>query len=296
MTAWASWHVYQHQGQDRLLVESVSPLVRDVRAEGLADRGFVLRYWDGGPHVRLRLRATSDAALAELESRVPGELRRWCRDHPSERAMGAEEYALLRARIGDPASAAEVVPDGSVVRAAYEPEHERYGRGAALAACEEHFDDSTRIALDVLAAQPAPASRNSLAVLILAGFLAARGSRAGVGWARRVQAAGVPPAARLDLRRVSSLLERPPAALVRFTRSLDRLEAALLAASGDDYRPPAVGFGGVPFETIGARDPIATLDICIHLFANRIGVTMPTELTLRASLAQGLLARTEADV
>jgi hypothetical protein len=286
--------VHQHQGQDRLLVEAVTPLIRAVHADGLADRAFVLRYWDGGPHVRLRLRAPSGTALAALQSRVPAELRRWCREHPSERAMGAEEYALLRARIDDPASAAELVPDGSVVRAAYSPEHQRYGRGAALAACEEHFDDSTRIALDVLAANPAAPARDSLVVLILAGFLTARGSRVGVGWARRVQAAGLPAAARLDLSRVTSLLERPPSPVVRFTRSLEQLEAAL-RTSGDDYRPPAVGFGGVNFETTGARDPIATLDICIHLFANRIGVTMPTELTLRASLAQALLADAKAE-
>jgi len=277
------------------LVEAVTPLIRAVRAEALADRAFVLRYWDGGPHVRLRLRALSDAALAALESRVPAELGRWCRAHPSERSMGAEEYALLRDRIGDRTATADLVPDGSVVGAVYSPEHQRYGRGTALAACEGHFDDSTRIALDVLAARPAAAARNSLVVLILAGFLAARGSRAGAGWAERVQAAGIPASPRLDLGRVTSLLKRPPSTVVRFIRSLEQLETAL-RASGDDYRPPALGFGGVAFDATGAQDPIATLDICIHLFANRIGVAMPTELTLRASLAQALLADTKADV
>ncbi|MEU6554347.1 lantibiotic dehydratase C-terminal domain-containing protein [Streptomyces sp. NPDC046915] len=295
MTTWASWHVHQHHGQDRLLVEAVAPLIRAVRADGLADRAFVLRYWDGGPHVRLRLRAPSDAALAALEARVPAELMDWCREHPSERTMGAEEYALLRDRIGDTASTTELVPDGSVVRAAYVPEHQRYGRGAALAACEEHFDDSTRIALDVLAAGPAASARDSLVVLALARFLMARGNRAGLSWARRVQETGLPAAARLDLARITALLERSPSPVECFARSLEQLEARLRTA-GDDYRPPALGFGGVAFETTEAQDPITTLDICIHLFANRIGVTMPTELTLRASLAQALLAaETKAD-
>ncbi|MBP2052958.1 hypothetical protein J2Z21_005947 [Streptomyces griseochromogenes] len=295
MTTWASWHVHQHHGQDRLLVEAVAPLIRAARDDGLADRAFVLRYWDGGPHVRLRLRAPSDAALAALESRVPAELAGWCREHPSERTMGAEEYALLRDRLGDPASAAELVPDGSVVRAAYAPEYQRYGRGAALAACEEHFDDSTRIALDVLARGPAPSARDSLVVLVLARFLMARGSRVGRGWARRVGETGLPASARLDLTRIAALLERPPSPVERFARSLEQLEDRLRTA-GDGYRPPELGFGGVAFETAGAQDPVATLDICIHLFANRIGVTMPTELTLRASLAQALLADTKADV
>ncbi|MEV7690101.1 lantibiotic dehydratase C-terminal domain-containing protein [Streptomyces bungoensis] len=294
MTSWASWHVHQHHDQDRLLVEAVAPLIRAVRSDGLVDRAFVLRYWDGGPHVRLRLRAPSEQALAELESRVPAVLRRWCREHPSERTMGAQEYVLLRARIGDSASAAELVPDGSVVRAVYSPEHQRYGRGAALAACEEHFDDSTRIALDLLAAGPPAATRDSLVVLLLTRLLTARGGRtAGRDWAGRVVAAGLPAAARLDLARVAALLERAPAPVEAFALSLERLEARLRAA-GDDYRPPAVGFGGVAFTTAEAEDPIATLDICIHLFANRIGVTMPTELALRASLAQALLAETKA--
>ncbi|WP_329611511.1 lantibiotic dehydratase C-terminal domain-containing protein [Kitasatospora herbaricolor] len=294
LTSWTSWHVHQHQGQDRLLTEAVAPLIGIVRSEGLADLAFVLRYWDGGPHVRLRLRAPSDAALAVLERRVPAELRSWCRDHPSGRSMSAGEYALLRGRIGGSDAAAELVPDGSVVPAVYSPEHERYGRGAALEACEEHFDESTRIALDVLAADPPAAARDSLVVLILAGFFAARGLTAGADWARRVQAAGLPAAARLDLRRVVSLMERPPAAAHRFARSLERLETALRVAA-DDYRSPAVGFGGVTFATTGADDPITTLDICIHLFANRIGVTLPTELMLRAALAQALLTETKAD-
>lgn len=68
-----------------------------------------------------------------------------------------------------------------------------------------------------------------------------------------------------------------------------------MRVAADDYRSPAVGFGGVTFATTGADDPITTLDICIHLFANRIGVTLPTELMLRAALAQALLTETKAD-
>ncbi|MFE7113819.1 lantibiotic dehydratase C-terminal domain-containing protein [Streptomyces sp. NPDC057654] len=294
MTTWTSWHVHQHQGQDRLLTEAVTPLIGALRAEGLVDLAFVLRYWDGGPHVRLRLSAPSDTALAELERRVPAELGRWCHEHPSERSMSAEEYTLLRGRIGGSDAAAELVPDGTVVPAAYSPEHERYGHGAALAACEGHFDESTRIALDVLAATPSAAARDSLVVLVLAGFFAARGPTTGADWARRVRDAGLPPGTRLDLGRIAPLLERPPAAAQRLTRSLERLEAELRAAA-EDYRPPALGFGGVTFATADARDPIATLDICIHLFVNRIGVTLPTELMLRAALAQALLVETGTD-
>ncbi|MFE0641218.1 lantibiotic dehydratase C-terminal domain-containing protein [Streptomyces sp. NPDC058877] len=294
LTTWTSWHVHQHQGQDRLLTESVTPLIRALRAEGLVDLAFVLRYWDGGPHVRLRLSAPSDTALAELDHRVPAELGRWCREHPSERSMSAEEYTLLRGRIGGSDAATELVPDGTVVPATYSPEHERYGHGAALAACEEHFDESTRIALDVLAANPSVAARDSLIVLVLAGFFAARGPTTSADWARRVRVVGLPPGTRLDLGRIAPLLERPPAAAQRLTRSLERLEAELRAAA-DDYRPPALGFGGVTFAIADARDPIATLDICIHLFANRIGVTLPTELMLRAALAQALLVETEID-
>ena len=52
---WISLHIHRRGGMDHLLMGGVSPLIEHLRREGVLARWFFLRYWDGGPHLRLRL-------------------------------------------------------------------------------------------------------------------------------------------------------------------------------------------------------------------------------------------------
>ena len=66
---WISAHVFYSDGLDRLLTEAVRPLVGELIAARLVRAYFYLRYWDGGPHLRLRVlpaRLQTRAALVSL--------------------------------------------------------------------------------------------------------------------------------------------------------------------------------------------------------------------------------------
>ena len=57
-TAWSTWYVYLHRPapeQDRFLLDVAAPLLRRLVHEGRASAWHFLRYWAGGPHLRLRL-------------------------------------------------------------------------------------------------------------------------------------------------------------------------------------------------------------------------------------------------
>src|SRR5689334_16190255 len=69
--SWMSAHLYYQGPLDLLLRELVVPLVRDLGGRGLLAQHFFLRYWQGGPHLRLRLRPVErDGAPAVVRRAV----------------------------------------------------------------------------------------------------------------------------------------------------------------------------------------------------------------------------------
>ncbi|MFB6581788.1 lantibiotic dehydratase C-terminal domain-containing protein [Streptomyces sp. NPDC056402] len=158
---WLSWHVHvpaDAEGTDRL-----TPLVREqlpallalLCASGLLHRWFFIRYWEGGPHLRIRLLPRPGAGRAATPDALDAAVRRAFADVPLD---GHDPDGYL-ASIGDLAAAsvasdptvdrrlaATVLPPG-VHAADYVPETDRYGTGAALEATEEVFMLSSELAL-----------------------------------------------------------------------------------------------------------------------------------------------------
>lgn len=113
-TEWLSAYVFTSGSLRDLLVEHVAPLVDHVLSEGLAERFFFIRYWEGGPHLRLRFERPHDAVHAELERRFP--------------LWAAQRLDYVE----------------------YEPETERYGGPEAIGIAEDCFALSSRVALQIL--------------------------------------------------------------------------------------------------------------------------------------------------
>ncbi|MGE7386731.1 thiopeptide-type bacteriocin biosynthesis protein [Streptomyces sp. NPDC004126] len=132
---WHSHHLYLHsatEDTDAFLVHEAAPLLDGLVAAGEAAGWFFIRYGEGGPHVRVRVRGLSAAAAAAL----PGELARAAKAVPEVPGPWPSRHGEVRA-----------VP--------YEPEPGRYGGPRALPVAEEVFEASTRAALDALRALPA---------------------------------------------------------------------------------------------------------------------------------------------
>ena len=52
---WISIHIFYASNANPMLIEALEPLVNDLRERGLIRRYFFIKYWQEGPHVRLRL-------------------------------------------------------------------------------------------------------------------------------------------------------------------------------------------------------------------------------------------------
>jgi thiopeptide-type bacteriocin biosynthesis protein len=121
----------------------VDTFIADTLAEVMAPHEwYFLRYWETGPHLRVRVKNAGDTA--ELRTRL--------RDLITNQDFATEQ--------DEP----EWLPHGDVREVEYVPETERYGGPAALPAAEEVFCRSTEVAVAVLKAARTDSARLTAAI------------------------------------------------------------------------------------------------------------------------------------
>lgn len=156
---WFALHIFLSDAAaaDRFLLDWVTPQVRQLMGNGSASGWFFLRYWEGGPHLRVRLRGLSPAArtqlLADARAAVPAYL--------SAQPPTREAYYRNHFFDGQPMDLAQLpwYDEGSVEVLPYEPEWRRYGGTAGLPVNEQLFDLGSTLALGLVRASPGDVSR-----------------------------------------------------------------------------------------------------------------------------------------
>lgn len=127
---WLSLYIYPQESLDDFLRCGVGYL-RDI-AFSTDDRArwFFIRYWEGSPHIRFRVRPSTRKRTLELRDALGSCL--------------AHSAWALRLQT-DPASTSRVWCWRD-----YVPEVDRYGGEAGLAIAERHFEDSSRSVLALI--------------------------------------------------------------------------------------------------------------------------------------------------
>lgn len=145
---WSSFHVFlSDPGQtERFITECVGPLAKQTLSSGAAARWFFVRYWDGGPHVRIRFLDLVDEA--DVFDSLTEAASRYTIDNP----VTAEQYYSGHGFDGQPVDVAELewYGEGAVVRLDYEPENGRYGGVGAMVENETLFNASSDLAVALL--------------------------------------------------------------------------------------------------------------------------------------------------
>jgi hypothetical protein len=172
-TAWISVHLFHRGNLDYLITGAVAPLAEDLTCSGALGGYFFLRYWEGGPHLRLRLLPTSPSHAEQVRSTLIQCATRYLTDHPSPPAPAhaAEAYQALAQRLAHAERMTDhdraLHPDDTVEFIPYQPEYAAYGQRPALTAVEAHFTESSTIALHLLTAGTSPARRHAAALAML---------------------------------------------------------------------------------------------------------------------------------
>jgi hypothetical protein len=304
---WVSVHVFHRGDLDPVLAEAVAPLVEDLSTTGALGSWFFLRYWEGGPHLRVRMRPATLAHTDEVRDALLHRCRRYLDEHPGPPVTVETLHAYGTAAAGW-ARAERLEGFDQHVRAAdsveivtYEPERSVYGVDGALVAAETHFAESSALALRIVAAGLSADRRRAVALGLLTISLAVcepRFERA----AARLRSGHVPPPAPGD-RRARSLQARQLWAGVNGTgalggeletwlRSVRTLHRQLVAARADGSFTPTDGRS--PLGHLAACSPpesravAAAVLRCTHLLFNRLGVHGSAEAQI-AGMAAGAL-------
>jgi hypothetical protein len=275
---WVSVHAFYQDDADNLLRGVVGPLVADLAANGIAEEFFFLRYWDGGPHLRLRVRPLVSGDRATVERIVCGRFEEYLSRAPSEDRLSATDYAraaeALAHREGLASYMERPYPNNTALLVPYRREHDRYGHGAAMDAVERHFVESSRIALRAVRLRPSTGQRLAVAyaVLLLSRFVGggSLGTPPAGGDSRTAAVFGL--AGRMRALAAGAATSTRTGTLIDWARSLITLSQGRTAAAADG--PTA--------------DIRAVLDLCAHLICNRLGLYIDTESAIRAVLADAL--------
>lgn len=170
---WLSLHVFYGGDQDSVIVNSISPTLRRFRADGRIARYFFIRYWNGGPHLRVRMQCLRPADQVEREFReaVQPFLDRAPADAIDDGSYAAEcerIYSMERTLADLPADLEPlelIQPSRSIQARPYRFDGERYGGAWAEESTHDHAWASTEIACCVLdLTQDNPESRRVFAL------------------------------------------------------------------------------------------------------------------------------------
>lgn len=296
---WVSAHVFRHDDLDELLLTQIAPLMSELVANGLVLGFFYLRYWEGGPHLRLRMRAAA-AHTGEVSKRVNDRLGTHMRANPSRHPMNPADYERLAADFAAleklPGYEHHLLPPDTIRSIPYPPEHVSFGHGPSLASVERHFCESTTIALDTLRTPP-PRRLSAAMAMTLATLLS-------------LPAQTAPPGTPVPDRAQTMMNGSPPGpfdmtqAKAAWTRSRDELTAMAerlrtIEPSTAQHIPALAWLRSVrqlrdrlatlrlqgAFSSTSPQPVTHALNRCLHLHLNRLGTSLTQEARLRRMAA-----------
>ncbi|WP_158690379.1 lantibiotic dehydratase C-terminal domain-containing protein [Streptomyces sp. PsTaAH-124] len=268
-----SAHVFTAHPLDLVIRDLVHEVSGELRRCGLIDLLFFLRHWQGGPHLRLRVRLTEPAAEPEVRAVLTAHTEAFFQVLPASSSMTERQYQLLAAELSahEPESEPGTLAcNDSLAFLPYRPEHAKYGRGTALRAAEESFGVCSELATAAVAARRSTAQRMAYCFALLTGTLDPRTAAP----ARRPD-----PAVAAQYRgRRDALLGVARAARAAHAAAP---EQAAVAHERADADPVARWLTGCRRAQREAADPARLAGHLTHLACNRLGVRLDQEATLR---------------
>ncbi len=131
---WISVYLYYEEPFESLLIKGIKPFMQPLVESGLIQRYFFIRYYEDGPHIRLRIRGEKDMLETIIFQNLEEHFQRYFRLEPSVRL---EERA-------------DWYPNNSMKLSKYVPEVGRYGGQFGVTVAERQFHLSSEVVLQVI--------------------------------------------------------------------------------------------------------------------------------------------------
>lgn len=127
---------------EEFLNQAVKPFVEWVLENKLADNYFFIRYWERGPHIRLRFFGDENVLNDTVKPRLIEHFETYFKEHPSDRIEPEWQKNLPEDQ--------KLFPNNSIQFITYEPEIERYGGTVAITTGEKQFQESSNAIFEII--------------------------------------------------------------------------------------------------------------------------------------------------
>ncbi|WP_299136845.1 thiopeptide-type bacteriocin biosynthesis protein [uncultured Tenacibaculum sp.] len=120
---WLSYYIYTELSLDKIIVELIKPTLEELENKKLLKSYFFIRYWENGPHIRLRVLSYSSEDNSVIETTVNKKVESYFSKQKDEYSLESNNYIR---------------------------EIDRYGGEQAIIISEKQFQDSSKIVLELL--------------------------------------------------------------------------------------------------------------------------------------------------
>lgn len=140
--SWIAVHLFYNEPWEEFLIRAVKPYVDTVMKTGIANQYFFIRYWDRGPHIRLRFRGEHRILEDILKPNLSEYFLNYFESKPSHRTDPnyppnfPEEFKWF--------------PNNTIQHLPYDPETARFGGLDGLNIAHRHFQASSQMVLNSL--------------------------------------------------------------------------------------------------------------------------------------------------
>lgn len=297
---WFSLHCFlrwHHSDVDTFLTDTIAPWLNRLRDSGDIADWFFIRYLEGGPHLRIRVRDPRPG----VADRIHTELTTLVADAPYQLAPDPPQL-----NPDQPWPPPDWYDHGDVREVPYRPEVARYGGPAAIGIAEDVFGHSTQVAIRLIATTGSVRARLAAAVelamatalgLGLDRLAASRWLRAhAVSWRWQSEVAMLPPT--VAQTHAVRLVERQAGTLLQTWQRLQE-QASQPAAAADPARQWGDPVRAARRRLTGVEDPATTPEnglwlavwaSQLHMLFNRLGITPDEERSVCWLVAMALLA------
>lgn len=290
---WNSVHIRCDGDLDSLMQEVILPCLSAAQERSQDYQWFFLRYWEHGPHIRLRFRTGTPAESTTIRAELADRMNDWLPRSETTYHLDQSAYEVLHRAFSEREKTVDsepiLRPDGQIWDQDYVAETNKYGHGKSLQIFEQHFQESSTLAALMITRHPSRSEKWTTAVGVL------------LVSARLVK--GTVP---MDQFRAMISRWGQPAVPAKY--NAEALSSLLLlatrAASEDVVADPtdeltrvmsgwAVSISSVLRHLNGSQDwtpdgAAQVIDICGHLFCNRIGLSLDEEISIRSVVAAEL--------
>ncbi len=139
---WLAAYLFYAEPWEALLIKGVQPFARYVMEKNLADQFFFIRFWERGPHIRLRFKGEKKCLDLKVKPQLGSHFRSYFKVKPSYRKEPEQMKQLPEDQQWFPNNSVQFIP--------YEPEIERYGGPTGILVAEKQFEVSSNSVLAII--------------------------------------------------------------------------------------------------------------------------------------------------